>query len=70
MTGIPPTAGNLSWRVARNCSGGSCVRVAPSQDMILIGGSKHAGDLVLPYDHDEWAAFVQGVKDGDFDDLL
>lgn len=66
----PPILGDLAWRVARNCSGGSCVRVAPSQNMILIGDSKHPHGLVLAYSRDEWAAFARGIREGDFDDLL
>jgi Domain of unknown function (DUF397) len=65
-----PVLGDLAWRVAHNCSGGSCVRVAPSQDTILIGDSKHPHGPVLSYTREEFAAFVRGIREGDFDDLL
>jgi hypothetical protein len=67
---IPPTLGNLSWRVARKCDGGSCIRVASSADMIVIGDSKNPDGLLLSYSRSEWAAFVEGVRQGDFDDLM
>jgi hypothetical protein len=66
----PPTLGNLSWRVARNCNGGNCIRVAPSADMIVIGDSKNPDGPLLSYSRAEWAAFVEGVRQGDFDDLM
>ena len=62
--------GNLTWRVARDCDGGSCIRVAPSAGMILIGDSKNPDGLVLSYTRAEWDAFVRGIRRGDFDDLL
>jgi Domain of unknown function (DUF397) len=64
----PSALGLLSWRVARTCQGGSCVRVAPSNGMILIGDTKNPGG-VLTYTASEWQEFVAGIKRGDFDDL-
>jgi hypothetical protein len=66
----PPTLGGLSWRVARNCNGGNCIRVAPIAEMIVIGDSKNPDGPLLSYSHAEWAAFVEGVRQGDFDDLI
>jgi Domain of unknown function (DUF397) len=66
---IPPSLGNLSWRVARKCNGGSCVRVAASGDMIVVGDSKFPDAPVLAYTRDEWITFVDAVRQGEFDDL-
>jgi metallophosphoesterase superfamily enzyme len=66
----PITLGDLAWRVARNCNGGNCVRVASSRDIILIGDSKHPEGPALSYSREEFAAFVRGIREGDFDDLL
>jgi hypothetical protein len=30
--------GDLSWRVARRCDAGSCVRIAQEGDMVFIEG--------------------------------
>ncbi len=70
MLHMPQTLGELSWRVARKCSGGECVRVAARGDEIVIGSSKHLDGPVIAYSRDEWAAFVEGIRQGDFDDLL
>lgn len=67
---MPPTLSNLSWRVARNCNGGNCIRVAPRADMIVIGDSKNPDGPMLSYSRSEWVAFVEGIRQGDFDDLI
>lgn len=66
----PSAPGTLAWRVARDCDAGSCVRVAPSADMIVIGDTKNPNGPVLAYSRAEWVAFVTGIRAGDFDDLL
>jgi hypothetical protein len=63
-------SGELSWRVARLCNGGACVRVAANGDMVLVGDSKNPDGPVLSYSRPEWLAFVAGIRQGDFDDLL
>lgn len=60
----------LTWRTALNCDGGACVQVAVDDRAILIGNSRQPGGTVLEYTPDEWHAFVSGIKQGDFDDLL
>jgi hypothetical protein len=67
---VPPNIGNLSWRVARKCNGGNCVRVAAADDMIVVGDSKSPGGPMLTYSRDEWATFVDAVRQGEFDDLM
>ena len=69
MLHMPERLGELSWRVARSAMAAN-VRVAAHRDTIVIGSSKHLDGPVIAYSRDEWKAFVQGVRDGDFDDLL
>jgi Domain of unknown function (DUF397) len=38
--------------------------------MIIIGNSRLADGPCISYTRDEWAAFLDGVKKGEFDDLL
>ncbi len=66
----PPTLGSLAWRVARDCDGGSCIRVAPHKGMIVIGDTKNPDGPVLSYSHDEWLAFIKGIRQGDFDGIV
>lgn len=60
----------LTWRTALNCNGGACVQVAANDQAVLIGNSTKPRGPVLSYTYDEWHAFVAGIKQGDFDDLL
>jgi predicted secreted Zn-dependent protease len=69
MLHVPQRLGDLSWRVARSCAGGSCVGVAARGDEILIRSTKRPGGPVVAYSREEWAAFVEGIRQGDFDDL-
>jgi hypothetical protein len=58
----------LAWRKASTCGiEGGCVEVAQRREM-LIRDSKDPEGPVLRYTEAEWAAFVNGVKNGDFDD--
>jgi predicted secreted Zn-dependent protease len=65
----PATLGQVSWHVARRCNGGECVRIAASGDMVLIGDSKDPDGPVLAYSRAEWQTFVEGIRQGDFDNL-
>jgi Domain of unknown function (DUF397) len=38
--------------------------------MIMIGDTKNPGGPVLSYSRAEWDAFVAGIRQGDFDDLV
>ncbi len=70
MLHMPQSLGELSWHVARKCNGGECVRVAAHGDEVVIGSSKHLDGPVIVYSREEWAAFVEGIRQGDFDGLL
>jgi hypothetical protein len=61
---------SLTWRTALNCEGGACVQVAVDDRAVLIGSSRQPGGPVLEYTPGEWHAFVSGIKNGDFDNLL
>jgi hypothetical protein len=61
----------IRWTKAASCAGGNCVQVASTGDglVVLIGDSKNADGPVLSYTRDEWVAFLEGAKNGDFDHL-
>ena len=57
----------LQFRTSTRCGSGGCVEVAP-----LPGGGAIVRDtkdrtVGLMFDGQEWADFVAGVKDGQFD---
>jgi hypothetical protein len=61
------------WHKSSHCSADAdCVWVDIRADVVRVGGHSKAptssGLLsVLTFTHDEWAAFVAGVKAGEFD---
>jgi len=69
MLHMPQNLGELSWRIARKCDAGACVRVAAYGDEIVVGSTKHLDGPVIAYSRDEWTTFLEAVRQGDFDDL-
>jgi predicted secreted Zn-dependent protease len=57
----------LAWRRSRRCSNGTCVEVATDGRQIFVRDSKNSRNAVLAFTPEEWAAFVGGVREGDFD---
>jgi hypothetical protein len=57
----------VAWRTASTSAGGECVEVAADDDAVLVRHSKDPDGPRLSYTPTEWAAFVSGVKDGEFD---
>jgi len=56
-----------AWVKSSYCSSGGCVEVALAGDLVLVRDSKNVASPQLEYRRDEWAAFVAGVKHGEFD---
>ncbi len=59
----------LAWRKARaSAAGDNCVEVADLQDgSRAVRDSKDPEGPMLTFTPDEWAAFLVGVKGGEFD---
>lgn len=71
--GVPATRiAGATWRKsARSAPGGNCVELAalPTGD-VAVRNSRHPAGPALIYTREELAAFLGGVKDGEFDALL
>ena len=61
------TEGSIQWRRSSRCETGGCVEVAHTDGTIAIRDSKDVDGPVLTFSHGEWAAFVAGVRNGEFD---
>jgi hypothetical protein len=48
----------------------NCVQVKSDDDMIVVGNSRLPDGPFLSYTIDEWAAFLHGAKNGEFDDFV
>ncbi|NUW33620.1 DUF397 domain-containing protein [Nonomuraea sp. SMC257] len=57
-----------AWQKSSFCSSNTCVEVAPLGDGgVALRDSKIDGSPVLVFTEEEWAAFVAGVREGEFD---
>jgi uncharacterized protein DUF397 len=55
-----------TWRRSRRCDTNHCVEAALVGDRVAIRDSKDPNGPVLRFSIDEWASFVAGLKEGDF----
>jgi Domain of unknown function (DUF397) len=59
---------NAAWVSSRACNNSACVQVAHLPGgMVGIRDSKDTSKAAHIFDSSEWAAFVAGVKAGEFD---
>jgi Domain of unknown function (DUF397) len=63
-----PVQAAAVWRKSSRSNGqGQCVEVARLEQAIAVRDSKDPAGPVLTFTPDEWAAFIAGTKDGQFD---
>jgi hypothetical protein len=63
---------DVAWRVSTRTGSGSgnCVEAGPLLDgsgRVAVRHSRQRDGAVIVYTPAEWAAFVGGIKDGEFD---
>jgi hypothetical protein len=57
------------WRKStRSSASGDCVEVTRTADGFAVRDSKDRAGPVQFFTHREWAAFIGGAKDGEFDE--
>jgi hypothetical protein len=59
--------GQPTWH-ARQCESGACVEMAVQDDSVMLRSSV-APEAILMLARAEWDAFLEGARDGLFDDL-
>ena len=59
---------NLAWRKStRSGAAGHCVEVAETPAAVFVRDSKDADGPMLKFDIRQWAGFIEGVQNGEFD---
>ena len=56
----------MDWNRSSFCESGACVEVADDGKGVRIRPSREPS-LEIRFTRSEWAAFIDGVKNGDFD---
>jgi hypothetical protein len=71
MSAISTTDSNgKEWIKAGASANNDCVEVHARPDGVDVRDSKNPDGPILSYNSREWAAFLTGVKDGDFDETV
>ena len=58
----------IEFKTSSFCNWGNCVEVGRSSNgVVLVRDAKNRAQEALAFTDEEWAAFVAGVKAGEFD---
>ena len=58
----------IEFKISSFCNFGNCVEVGRTDDgAVLVRDTKDRAQQALAFTDEEWAAFVAGVKAGEFD---
>lgn len=55
------------FRTSSMCSSGCCVGVAIKTDAVYVANTTTSDSPITRFTHEEWKAFVAGVKNGEFE---
>ncbi len=65
---MTPDLSSAQWVRSRACSADGCVEVAHLPGgMVALRDSKDTAKTAHLFDREEWAAFIAGAKNGEFD---
>ena len=56
-----------AWRKSSHSNLSGCVEVAVVDTEVAVRNARHPDSPVLEFTIDEWRAFLDGVRDGEFD---
>jgi hypothetical protein len=71
MTLSQSERGGLTWHKAqRSTNNGACVEIASTAGKVAIRDSKDPYGPILVYTPAEFSAFLEGVRNGEFDSLV
>jgi hypothetical protein len=56
----------LVWRKSGRCDSSHCVEVARTRDRVGVRDAKDPNGAVLWFTPEEWTAFLDGVRNGEF----
>lgn len=56
-----------TWTRSTFCGGDGCAEASIRPGVVELRNSTSTHGPVVEYTHDEWAAFIAGVKAGEFD---
>lgn len=61
----------IEYRISSFCDMGGCVEVghAPDGSVVVRDAKDPSRAIALSFDRGEWATFLAGVRNGDFDAL-
>lgn len=57
----------MAYRRSSVCGSATCVEVDTDTEQVSVRDSKNPDQPPLAFTREEWAAFVAGVKRGEFD---
>ena len=60
----------MNWTRSSYCSDNACVEVAVDGDEVWVRDSKDPDGPVLQFTADEWTAFVDGARAGEFNGAM
>jgi hypothetical protein len=62
-----PEYGNLAWRKSTASNSGNCVEIAIGRESVYVRSARDRSGPVLTFRHHEWAAFLAGAHNGEFE---
>lgn len=65
---VPPP--DTEWRKSSHSPSDNCVELRVTNGMIEVRDSNNPGGPVIPFTRGDLLAFLQGAKDGEFDDMV